>query len=506
MLANPQSRFLSPFFLFEIFFGVVRGIKLEIWAHLVVGMYGMYLVSSRLFRLSSLSALVPAVVFMLSGMYAFNLAAGQSNFMSIAYVPFVYYFFVKGIDDFRAALVAGLFFALMVFEGGSYTVPQTALFIAILSVLMAIDQRSFSPIKSIVICGISGGLLGAVKLLPALEFIRMVPRYTVSSEAMSPLLFGRAMIGRIQELSVSGVPGQAWGWEEYAHYVGLLPLLLAVVGSIVGLRKEWPLILTGLFFLVLAWGNFSEMSPWNILHQMPLFKSQRVPSRFMQYFVFAVALLAGVAVERIGQSSLFRNSVEKRTGRLAVLFVLILITVDLIGVNSKAFSVAFPFSPPEIHRQDSFRQVAGDEEAMYQGFLENFGTLDCYEEVHLPTMAIALDDGEYRTGEVYMPEGKAELSYWSPNKITVAVEGAGPIMLNQNYVKGWRTKEGKEVFANEGFIATNVDRDDSEITFYYLPRSVVVGAIISFMSLLSVLILFLKPRVKAGAGVNKEME
>ena len=43
MLANPQSRFMTPFFALHLMFGAVVGIKLEILLHLVLGIFGTYL-------------------------------------------------------------------------------------------------------------------------------------------------------------------------------------------------------------------------------------------------------------------------------------------------------------------------------------------------------------------------------------------------------------------------------------------------------------------------------
>ena len=43
MLANPQSTFLSPVWIFVLIFGAVRGVKLEIVFYLVAGLLGVYL-------------------------------------------------------------------------------------------------------------------------------------------------------------------------------------------------------------------------------------------------------------------------------------------------------------------------------------------------------------------------------------------------------------------------------------------------------------------------------
>jgi hypothetical protein len=500
MFAYPQSNILTPFLLLELVFGVVIGMKLEILFHLLLGMYGMYLISSKLYKFTHISSLIPSVVYMMSGMYAFNLAAGQTNFMSIAFVPFVYYFFVKGMDDIRHAIISGYFFAIMIFEGGTYTVPHTGLFIVILSLILAIQNKSLKPLRAAIVSGITGCLLSAIKLLPFLELFRMAPRYIESTEAMTFELLYRTLLYRVQYLSLQGFPGQAWGWEEYAHYVGFLPLILGLIGIFIAYKKkwEWPLIITGIFFLVLAWGNFSDFSPWNILHQLPLFKSQRVPSRFMQYFIFMLSIVVGFSVTKMEAYS-FRIFPNTRFSNVFAVLMLLAITMDLMGVNSSVFAVAFPYKPPIIQKNEYFRQVIGDPNGLYKGFLENLGTLNSYEPVRLPTAAKPINDSEYKKGEVYLiGDGTAILKKWTPNSVTVDVKGEGFLLMNQNYATGWHTNNNKQVIPFHGLLATRIDRNDTEITFRYLPLTFSIGAIVSFTTLIISLLLLFRQELVGG--------
>ena len=91
LLANPQSRLLSPSFLLILLFGEVVGIKIDIWLHLVVGLLGTYALA-RHYQLSSPFAMMASFVFMLSSMYALNLTVGMTWFLSVAYLPWVFLF------------------------------------------------------------------------------------------------------------------------------------------------------------------------------------------------------------------------------------------------------------------------------------------------------------------------------------------------------------------------------------------------------------------------------
>ena len=46
MLANPQSSFLNPLFIFVLTFGEIIGLKLLIFIYLIIGLFGMFLLAS----------------------------------------------------------------------------------------------------------------------------------------------------------------------------------------------------------------------------------------------------------------------------------------------------------------------------------------------------------------------------------------------------------------------------------------------------------------------------
>ena len=115
MLANPESSFLSPWFLLILIFGTVKGIKLAIFLHLIIGLLGMYLLA-RHYKLDALTASLPACVYMLSSMYALNLTVGMTWFLSVVYLPWAFLCYLKGFKKWKFTLLSGLFLVLMYFE------------------------------------------------------------------------------------------------------------------------------------------------------------------------------------------------------------------------------------------------------------------------------------------------------------------------------------------------------------------------------------------------------
>jgi len=123
---------------------------------------------------------------------------------------------------------------------------------------------------------------------------------------------------------------------------------------------------------------------------------------------------------------------------------------------------------------------------MYPAFLRNEGTLDCREETHFSSKAISIEVSGYR-GEVFFEDEsrKADVQYWSPNRIVANVEPTmeGRLFLNQNQANSWKANRNREVEPYNGLVSTRVTPQDTQITFYYLPDSFIVGAILSFFGI-----------------------
>lgn len=483
MLANTQARFMSPTFLFVLVFGTVVGLKLEIWFHLLFAMMGMFLLSRKL-GMGRYSSYLPPIIFMFSSMYVFHLTVGHTWFMAIAYLPYVIFFFLKGVQKARYGILSGAFIALMILEGGIYPAPHTALFLGIFSILLSLKCKSLAPLKVLGIVILFTFLFSAVKLIPTLEFFRDYPRLVESKDHLSPKMLYYIFFSRAQNHDVRYPEIQRYGWWEYGSYIGFLPVVLWIIGSFLSFKKKWPLIFTGLTFFALALGDFGKLSPWYFLHHVSVFNSHHAPSRFMIGFIFSMSLLAGVCLTKLEAHNFKKirlNSVVSLGSILPIVFIL----CDLMSVNSKIFSEAFPYPAPSIKRNADFRQILGHHHKMYPAFLQNKGTLNAYEPTHFPTKAIAKTDPRYQ-GEVFLTiKGEATISYWSPNKVIVKVraESKGNLVLNQNFAPNWKVANRKKVTSHNGLVSTNVTPEDEQITFYYLPISFIVGIVISLSSI-----------------------
>jgi hypothetical protein len=421
LLANTQTRFLSPSFIFILLFGTIAGLKLEIWLHLILGMTGMYLLARKL-GIDCMSSMLSAIIYMCSGTYAFHLTVGHTWFLSIAYLPYVVFFYLKSLENVKFAILSGAFIALMILEGGIYPAPMTSLFLVFFAAFLALKQRSFTAIKSLCIVAVFSFLFSAVKFIPAMEFFWDYPRFIESSDHISLYMLPNIFFKKTNDLFVS-LPGQKYGWWEYSCYIGVIPVLLWLLGSIIDFKKRWPLIVTGVIFLTFALGDFGFLSPWHYLHKVPIFKSMHVPSRFTFVFLFTVALFTGFFLDKLKTLSMDRHLSRFHSLRWFIyLFLLVFVTVDIIVENSRVFASAFPHPHFDVVRNKDFKQIEGNNRNQYMTCLGNEGTLNGYDPTHFPVKAVAHTDPEYK-GEVFVSTGEiAVIRYWSPNKIKVELD------------------------------------------------------------------------------------
>ena len=147
--------------------------------------------------------------------------------------------------------------------------------------------------------------LASPQLLPTLEYLRESQRAQSLDPtfAMAYSFWPWRLLGLLAPgLLGSPASGNYWGygnfWED-AIYVGVLPLLLATVGLVRGLRGRTPharlaRMLAGLMTItgLVALGDHTPVFPWLFRH-VPSFDLFQAPTRWMLLFAFGLALLAG---------------------------------------------------------------------------------------------------------------------------------------------------------------------------------------------------------------------
>jgi hypothetical protein len=260
-------------------------------------------------------------------------------------------------------------------------------------------------------------------------------------------------------------------------------------------------------FLWLSFGVRIPVSPWNLLHRLPVFDIMRVPERFRILFLLCLALLAGSGLDAAGDG--IRRLTGRASAAAAVEAALAAAAgLDLMLVVSPLFKETFTIRPLAVApaagrafvqtashyaiRADGWAREGDDTlrcawSSHYPALLANQGIVFGAEEIPVPEDAIPVESPRYR-GEVFVlgSTGSARYVKWSPNSLRMAVRvnGQGHLVINQNYYPGWRVRGGgRRVERVGGLLAVRVGPADREVEIYYRPWSFVAGAWVSGLTL-----------------------
>src|SRR5207249_831248 len=115
-----------------------------------------------------------------------------------------------------------------------------------------------------------------------------------------------------------------WGADETTMYLGIAPLMLALV-ALLHLRSRIVLLLglVALASLILALGDYLPIKLYGLIWSLPGFSMMRVPARFGLFFVLAGALLSGYGADWLARRP-WRNERCRRPGTTARLWWLVL--------------------------------------------------------------------------------------------------------------------------------------------------------------------------------------
>lgn len=517
-LAHPEVGIFSVQTLLELLLGVVVGDKVSIILHLFVGLAGGYHLGRHL-RMGRPAALLTAALFMLSSMYALTLSEGMIAGYSLGLMPWALLLFLRSLEDNRDLLATVVCLTVMWLGGGIYPFCLSLLFFgtylgfAVLCREVALKRA----LSLLLVLGLGTLLLGAVKFLPAIEFTRQYPRHSdlYSGFSVESLVYG--LVGRDQRISaIAGkseaegfLNGFSHGMDEVGMYIGVLPLALFLLGLCRrGGRHHRPLALSLVVFLWLALGSRSApFSLWQLVHRVPPYSILRTAERFRYVFMLGVAVFAGIGLQGLSELVHERLRLNRQWAALLAMAVVGLIVMDLCWVNSPVWRDAFPIPPLELPAAGPFMQISGwpgyDEHgpqspesnpyhltygAGYPALLANRGTLLAYESIPVPTKALPISDPGYR-GEVFLEGTGGEVSYreWTPNRLLIDVraDGDGLVVVNQNYYPGWHASGGRLVEEVAGLLAVRVKPGVTQVELYYRPLSVVVGALLSLVTLMA---------------------
>ncbi len=484
LLGDPQSHFVTPWFLLTMIFGPVVGLHLQVIIYDALAWAGGY-VLGRVLGLRRISAICIGTAFAGSSWFFLHVAAGHIVLLTFVYLPWIIAagWAASERGQLRYAALCGAVIALSIFEGNPFPPLYEGLTLALVLLGRAAVQLNARPVFALVLAGVFAVGLGAVKGLPAVETMASHPRPADVGYSNSFYALGEGLLSRYQDHDRPSLNG--WGFWELGAYVGLFAVI--ALAGLVYPSKALPWILTAIviFHLARGWTGPNSLYVW--MHSLPLFSSTRLPSRLLIVFVLMVAVLAGMGIDAVCS----RGSASV----LAVCVLLILIGgVDMLVVSRPNLHYVWMWEVPRGLPPINFTQFQRDPAIAESSVVrDSQGVVNCYVYTDWPTNAKGSNDQGYLGEQYLLSPGTVTLARWTPNRLeyTVDARDASSVMVvNQNYDPSWRVMSGQgQTFSQNGLLAVRVPAGKSEVVLRYISMAAIYGMIISILTALAAFLL-----------------
>lgn len=542
MLANPESPFLYPGFLLVLALGTGPGLRLWVWAHMVLGAAG----AAGLSRVSGarpwISLLAPVPWLMAAFVPGF-IAYGHIMFLAVAWLPWLLLALPPRPGPTPRAGLAALALAMTLLMGGHYVFLYGALLVGLAALWrlpvgmgtravvvgwLALDVALAGPRDPAWRWGLLVG--GALALGAALAAERVKPRWLARRALDAVGIAGSVVVPAVLLVAVKLVPGQVllgraerltdvptaraqdaldaarlwevWlgsvprpsGHEGHEVYGSAWPLALALVGAVAGGRPGLGFAGGALLFVGLSLADNLPVDYASALHSLPGFALFRVTERYALVYSLFVGLAAAAGVEAVLRLAArirlpLGLGVAAATGLLAWGSFRYAETVwTAHGPDARLGTREPPVDPPS---WGTFVQVE-DGESNFDSVRRNRGRPDCWTTAWLaegaPGLRAAGAPG-YR-GEVYA-EGSARIREvrLAPGRVRAAVEAGGPaeLRVNQNHFPGWSARgpggAPLSVSERDGIVAVELPPGTYGVDLRYTPPGLLPGALASLAGL-----------------------
>lgn len=524
-LGDPEFPVFTPTFLLELAFGVPHGLRLSIYFATAVGALGMLLLGKRL-GLSVYASLLAAIGVAFSSVNLLEIVEGHPNIFSAMWIPWIFWAWLIAYrsksERSRWIILCAIFLALTFFQGGIYLLMYTTFAFLALTILVPHRKHAF---KITLIAGLIALGLSAIKLIPTALWLSQFQDQAYASSTFTLPHLDKILFGRYLHGAENVIPNQNGGWHEYGAYIGYGLAALAIVGLFKIKRR---VVLTLAIAAILAI-LISSTGPFlkSLFDKAPFLPRSNI-SRVILFAVIPISLLAGFGLDVIRKLKSERSRLNSDTpgpiqgGRIwggwkraagPALGVIIstIVAADLFTLASQLSYQAFvlpevvpapsPAPSPIVH-------TAFDYKTRYQGVdftraftatKADYGTMT-YCSVLGPKPAVRTIHDKENFGPVLTSQNlSVESVGWTPNHVTTTVNAKTDnteVMLNTNYANGWKVN-GKPARNIQDRVGEITHQGNSTVRFAYRAPGLIIGSIISTLTLLGIIVVVSGKRYRA---------
>lgn len=528
--AHPLQPLASPAFLAVLALGTIPAIKLWVVLRAFAALYGGYLLGRRL-GFTRLGAITGAAVFGLASTYALRVGHGHWNLQAAAYLPLLAHATLGAVEPnaWRDRILATAWLAIMFLEGGPYAYAMGLLVVVVMGA--ALLARSGWRALAVLTCvGALSLALSAVKLAPAfsiygggeLDNVYGTELGATGDFYRAPFktTAGGILWQGLLERDQAGHPDKDFMpfYINVGAYIGWLGLAAVASGAVFGGAIGRVALLLSLPFIWIVLGSTAPVNLWALLHELPIWRSMTLPSKFTACYLLGFAVAAGAGID--GLERRFATSPRRL---LALGSAVVLLALDLLWVSRPIFAYAFPIEPipveagtfHQVYSSPFRKQVRLPAESYGRlptrprfktrtsslnlaGVRANLGTLHTYTGHLYPVRALPDEDDTLGLEQVRAADGRPpRLVRWSPNELRVEVdpERGGRLVVNQNFQRGWSASgDGQplEVGPHEGRLAAELVPGVRRVVFRYRSLAARIGAGVSTISLLLLVLAWLR--------------
>lgn len=489
LFAHPEVSILSPLFLLVLLFGPLAGLKFQVLVAYFLGFYGSYLLARRL-DLSPLAAALVSIAYFGSSYFALHFSIGHMPFTHFCFLPWFLYFLLKSDDLIRYLIGAAVAVALIILGNGA-AIPflYTVFFSGLTVALFSFEFKTYRYLVRFVFSVLGGVLLAGIKFVPMVAYLTQ-NRWPGKPDDRTPLgLVFDAFFSFNQDIFRRVVPEQLWGWHEYSAYISPVVALLALVAVVLAFKKSRLWLILGVFFFIFGLGHFSSNSPWNLILKLPGFSSIRCPSRAFQFVILSLAIMSGIGLDTLMER--YKSKIKDLSLIAGGIVGIVLIANYFISLPG--FLTIRYKKPENLTPDKEFRHVIGRKDDIYNQFLQNHGSLTTpWLSGYKDSRALVTPLNEVMME--YLREGQAEIlsREFTPNKMSYEIRPsrAGTIVFSIGYDEGWKAKDGRQLFEQDGLLATRFNEQDRTLVFVYHTPYFWTGALVSFLSALGLIFIF----------------